>query len=185
MQPTYNTIDPREIEYSSAKATNFRVFINAFPYLSFYTTDAMVPGINLAGTKIQSPTGSINISDNKIEYDPITLGFIVDEQYNSYKEVYNWMLKHGSPTSGRKQNSEIEPVEVYIVALDNNKNPVITFKYVNVRPVSLGELTLNVQGENEVVTCDVTCMYTYVQIETKTSDIPTNISEAGGALMPA
>jgi len=153
--------------------------------VSFFTTDIMVPGINLAGTKIQAPTGSVNISDNKIEYDPVTVGFVIDEYYNSYKEIYEWILKHGSPTSGRQMNPQIEPVNIYVIALDNNKKPVINFQFLDVRPVSLGELTYNSQGDNEVLTCDVTCMYTYLQIRTRLDDLPDNITDASGALMPA
>jgi len=174
-----------QIEFTQARSTNFSVHINELPYITYYTTDVMIPGINLAGTKIQAPTGSVPISDNKIEYDPITLGFIVDENYNSFKEAYQWMIKHGSPTSGRLSNSEIPEITIHVAALDSNKNPTVVFKFIDVHPVSIGEITFNSQGDNEVVTCDLTCMYTYMEVETKTTEFPEYFFQIKQNLIPA
>lgn len=171
------------IEHSPARATNFRIFISEFPNIAFYTTDAMVPGVNLAEMQADYATGQVYLSDNKVEFDQLTIGFIVDEFFNSYLEIYQYFIDYANPVGDREP--VINKVDIDIQGLDNNKNPAILFQLKDCRPTTLGEITYDTQDEqNNQLVCDVTFRFDWMKV-TKTSDVlPTGLDSVEGESVP-
>lgn len=164
----------RGIDHSPARATNFRVFISRFPNIAFYTTDSMVPAVNVPEVLLEYSSGPAFLNDNKVEFEVFTLGFIVDELFESYQEVFEYFMDVASPVENRKKI--IEPIDIHIQALDNNKNPIITFTLTEAIPTALGQITYDTQDEgNTQLVCDITFRYDRMKMTRKSIDIPTGL----------
>lgn len=171
------------IEHSPARATNFRPFIAEFPNVAFHMTDAMIPAVNVPEMSVPYSSGPSYLSDNKVDFELLTLGFTVDEHFNSYIEIFQWFMDMASPVGGREEN--VEPVEITIVALDNNKNPTVHFKFSECRPTALGQITYDTQDEqNNQLVSDITFRYDMMRIVRAGEELPTGLDSAAGEMIP-
>lgn len=164
-------------EFSEAHATNYQIYINQFPNLQFFVTDAFVTSMNLANFDAPHHSGQLQMSDNKVQYDPITFSFIVDEYFRSYIDIYKWMLALADPIDElREPDSVVQPQDIFMKILDNNKNPIITFKYVRARPIGLDQIVFDTQDEgNTVLTSAATFVFDYMTMDTHFGVVPTSL----------
>ena len=77
----------------------FKLKINKVPKVDFLAVGANLPGITL-GTALQ-PTylKDIDLPGDKLVYDDFRVNFIVDEDLENYRQIYNWMVGLGFPYS--------------------------------------------------------------------------------------
>lgn len=171
------------IDNSPARATNFRVFISQFPHIAFFTTDAMVPGVNLPEVPANYSSGNVYLSDNVVDFDLMTIGFIVDEHFNSYMEIYRYIMDYANPLGDRKE--EMDVIDIDIQGLDNNKNPAVLFKLTDCRPTSLGQITYDTQDEqNNQLVSDVTFRFDMMKVIPTSDVIPTGFDSIEGNQIP-
>jgi hypothetical protein len=91
---------PNNLDY--ATNTQFRFLINKMPKTEFFVKSANIPGITL--TEIIQPTSlsQIKIPGNDLSYEDLTIGFLIDENFDNYIEVQNWMRGLGFPESNEQ-----------------------------------------------------------------------------------
>ncbi len=86
---------PDQLDYASP--TQFRFGVHQLPKVEFFTVSANLPGIS-AGTATQStPFKDIPIMGEKIDYQNLSISFIVDEYLENYISLHNWMVGIGFP----------------------------------------------------------------------------------------
>ena len=164
-------------EFSEAHATNYQIYINQFPNLQFYVTDSFVTSVNLGNFDVPSNSLDIQMSDNKINFDPVTLSFIVDEYFRSYIDIYQWMMNMANPADSlREPDAVVNPQDIHMKILDNNKQPIITFKYISARPIGLDQIVFDTQDENNtVLTSAATFVFDYMLMEQHFGEIPSTL----------
>ena len=91
---------PNNLDY--ATNTQFRFLINKMPKTEFFVKSANIPGITL--TEIIQPTSlsQIKIPGNDLSYEDLTIGFLIDENFDKYIEVQYWMRGLGFPESNEQ-----------------------------------------------------------------------------------
>lgn len=164
-----------QIELSNARESNFTVTMNRFPNFEFFVTDGFLPSITLSETPITFNGSTVFRPDNGIQFDPISVGFMVDERYTSYLEMFDWIHEYADPQGPRSEPMESSSLLVNV--LDNNKNPILLFEFIEVWPINLGQVVLNTQGENNVLTCDITLRYDYIKYQRLDIPLPTSLPE--------
>lgn len=104
---------------------------------------------------------------SKMEFDDLTISFIVDEQLTNWLEIFNWMR-----TSTNVENyTEIKPVnthltEANIVILNSAKQPKFNIMFEGVYPKSLSSIDFSsVIMDPEVIQSTVTFGYRSYNIE--------------------
>ena len=80
---------PTNLDY--ADPTKFRFQCVKIPKVEFNTVAANVPGITL--TELTQPTRlmPIKIPGNDLTFEDLTITFIVDESFETYKQIHDWM----------------------------------------------------------------------------------------------
>lgn len=91
---------PNQIENRNfLSPLGFKFILTEKPKIDFFCTSANIPGISL-GTAIQStPLKFIPIPGETLDYDDLTIKFMVDENMENWLELYNWLLQFGFPES--------------------------------------------------------------------------------------
>lgn len=86
---------PDNLDYASN--TQFRFLINKMPNTEFFVKSANIPGVSL--TEIIQPTSlaPIKIPGNDLSYEDLNVTFLIDENFNNYIEVHNWIKGLGFP----------------------------------------------------------------------------------------
>ena len=184
---------PTKLDYSSP--TQFRFLINQLPKVEYFTTEANLPGISTGDGVFNTPFKDINILPDKLNYEDLTISFIVDENLENYIEIHTWLTSIGFPkdrsqfsdfrsttsnmsTKTRGESKDIGDVrastpelamtsDATLTILTNKNNPVVECRFRDVFPTTLSGLTYSQnQTDVEYLTASVNFKYTIYEIVT-------------------
>ena len=182
---------PEQLDYASP--TQFRFGIHQLPKVEFFTVSANLPGIS-AGTVTQAtPFKDIPLMGEKLEYENISISFIVDEYLENYISLHNWMVGIGFPenreqfrtyrdvTSNTPADGGTPTVDrigkatadralysdAFLQILSNKNNPIVEVNFENAFPISLSALDFS-QAATDVEYMIATAEFAYQIYEIKT-----------------
>ena len=69
------------------------------PKVSFFCTSAAIPSISFATTIQPSYLKDIDVPGEKLDYENLSVRFLVDEDLKNYMAIHNWMTGLGYPES--------------------------------------------------------------------------------------
>ena len=167
---------------------------NKFDFISHNNFKADTVQFSIYG----SPVPSINVpainvpfggqvykasSASRPEYNPLSIKFLVDNGYNNYWVLWNWLnLFNDSKksyteltktidiyTNQNEDPSLINPMKdfttnLYIFGLDEYNNKIISFKYTGAFPTTLSELNFSNQDPSEI-NCNVSFVFNQLEVE--------------------
>jgi len=107
----------------------FKFDIAALPETSFFVQTTSLPGISLTPMEIGLPQRQgIALNTGVIQYEELTIAFLVDEYLKNWMEIYNWLTGQPSYTSG------------VLTILSSSMNPTIEAHFKQLFPTSLTAL---------------------------------------------
>lgn len=131
----------------------FKLSLARAPHLVYFTSAVEIPGLTLGVAEVATPFVSIPLS-GKMRYDDFTVQFKVDENFENWLELHDWMSALGSPSNfaaykelkdnplGSK-NGLTSDIEVTIMKSSMTPNIGVTFK--DAFPISISPLMLTSQ----------------------------------------
>lgn len=164
---------------NTAGKSNFRIDIpdnNATEDFVWQIQSASIPAVNMEVAAIARGPKYAKLADNNIagsgtSYDSLAIQFLVDEDFNSYAQLYKWLLTMNYPNGPSNPDGKVATTMLLHV-LDNNKeNIVVTYRFINAFPKSIGQVEFNYTeaGDVETVTCEVDFEYAYFEMIHKAS----------------
>jgi hypothetical protein len=142
------------------------MFVNkSFKEVEFACTGVSIPGISLNATIQASRYSDVKHPGDKLEYEDLSLEFLVDEELKNYQEISDW-LKSIESTSYSKINETISDSKIIIN--DSSHKLIGTYTFKDSFPVSLSSIQLSVD-ETGVVFPRATVSLTYTSYEFKIS----------------
>ena len=182
---------PDKLDYASPP--QFRFGIHQLPKVEFFTVSANLPGIS-AGTVTQAtPFKDIPLMGEKMEYENLSISFIVDEYLENYISLHNWMVGIGFPEN-REQFRTFRDVtsktpaaggtptvdrigaatadrsmysDAFLQILSNKNNPIVEVNFENAFPISLSALEFT-QTATDVEYMTASAEFAYQIYEIKT-----------------
>ena len=177
---------PTKLDYLSP--TQFRFIITQLPKVEFFTTAAGVPGITLGDTVMPTRFKEIPMMGDKLDYEPLTITFLVDEYLENYKSLHEWMTAIGFPenheqfstfrgltsntpvpTAGNSRDiGDVQPSttargvfsDATLTILSNKNNPIAEVRFEDLYPITLGALEFN-QNATDVEYLTVSADFAY------------------------
>lgn len=156
----------------------FQLIIDKLPGVTFFTQEVPVPGLSLPAATQESPFSTVHTPGDKIEFEQLTVQFLVDEHMNNWKAVYKWMTGLGFPSDNNEytefidsqKNYESELQKMYsdarLIIYGNNLTPIQTIHFTDIYPESLGSLAFtNITQDVQYLTCTATFNYTYYKFD--------------------
>lgn len=157
--------------------TGFKVVIDRQNYgnLEFFVQSFNHPGASCPA--IETPykrIAGIPMPGDKMEYGELSMEVLLDEDFSSYMEVYNWMLRHVQTEQVSKRGglgvrpSSDQPTyaDISLIALTSHNNANKTFKYIDCLPVAIGDIRFEAQNQSvEYVTFPASFRFSYFEIE--------------------
>ena len=89
------TRQPTKLDYASP--TQFKFSILKLPKVEYFCTAVNIPGIELTGASQATSLKDIPIPGNKLNYEPLQMRFIVDENLENFQEIHGWLVGLGYP----------------------------------------------------------------------------------------
>jgi hypothetical protein len=75
----------------------FRFTLARAPNLNFFATDVNIPSLSFGYTQVPSPFKPIELIGDRLDYGDLQVTFKVDEDFQNYFEIYNWLTGIGHP----------------------------------------------------------------------------------------
>tara|TARA_Y100001958_G_scaffold156284_1_gene148626 strand:- start:759 stop:1364 length:606 start_codon:yes stop_codon:yes gene_type:complete len=155
----------------------FRFQVARAPKITFFGNAVNIPGMTLR-TTIQPTAGlrDIPIPGEIIDFEDLTLRFLVDEELQNYIEIQDWIRGLGFPESlGEIYNLQLEKygtarddssgyMNIYsdgtLTILDSMQNESFKVKFKDLFPFSLSTLQFDATiGDTEYFTAEVAFKY--------------------------
>ena len=180
--------------YDYATGTQWRLAINRLPKTTWFCTAANIPGITLGEAAFPTPMTDMFLTGDKLTFETLNITFIVDEELQNYRELWEWLVGIGSPvqhsqweealsrgdghiakfsTPDDDPRTEVtfEEAQLYsdsTLIVYNSKNmPKIEVMFKNLFPTSLSSLEYS-QDLTDVEYFKATAAFRYLYYEFKT-----------------
>ena len=92
-----DTSQPTVQDY--ATGTQWRLAFNRLPKTTWFCSAANIPGITLGEAQYPTPMTDMIVTGDKLTFETLNITFIVDEELQNYRELWDWMVGIGAPKS--------------------------------------------------------------------------------------
>ena len=92
-----STQQPTVFDY--ATGTQWRLAFNRLPKTTWFCTAANVPGITLGEATYPTPMADMFVAGDKLTFETLNITFLVDEELQNYRELWEWIVAMGAPVS--------------------------------------------------------------------------------------
>jgi hypothetical protein len=157
----------------------FQFVIQKIPEMVYFTQEVPLPGVSLPRMEMDTPFTQIKVPGSKMEFEPLTINFLVDENMTNYLAIFNWIAGLGHPQEFEQYTSFMNRSPKFIMTesannysdgnleiLGSNNTVVQTVKFVDLIPTSLSGLTFATTNTDVTyITASATFEYTYFVFE--------------------
>ena len=100
-----STQQPTVFDY--ATGTQWRIAFNRIPKTTWFCTAANVPGITLGEAQFPTPMSDMFVAGDKLTFETLNITFLVDEELQNYRELWDWIVGIGFPKSHSQWTTEL------------------------------------------------------------------------------
>jgi len=177
------TRQPSNLDFASP--SQFRFNLLKIPNVEYFVTGVNLPGISFGGdATINTRFTSIHFMGDNLQFEDLTLTFLVNEALENYREIHDWMTGIGFPKDNQQYieaintEQEMNPIlskvdnakaagkpsvlmsDATLTMLTNKNNPNLRVNFKNCFPTSLSGLDYTTQGtDTEQLSATVTFKY--------------------------
>ena len=141
-----------------------------FANLQFFCQAILHPSLNMNAAEVPyKRISSVPFAGDKLTFSELTTIIIVDENLNSYTEMYNWMQRI-IQTQNRTPLERIEGIpptvcDVTLMILSSANNTTRKIKYIDCIPVGLGNMVMEATtGDTTQITFPATFRFSYFEL---------------------
>lgn len=151
-------------------SANWIAYVPGMEELALKLTKFSIPEVTAGVTEIENRTEFVlKTSGDHIQYEDLSVEFLIDENLLNYIKLYRWMRKN-------THNGIDENQSVFVHFLGNDKRfQGIEIEFYEAFPISLDKIDLDTDGHDTDLTCTVTFAYTgfdFVDITDRDSTNP-------------
>ncbi len=151
---------PKRINRNQALSTSFKLEIPGLEEVNYFIQSAPFPGINMPGVDTPYMNKSASVPSNRIEYDPLNLIMLVDEDFENRNQIQLWMHKYAY---GDLPINAIHK-DITLHLLNSNKVPFMDLIFHSAYPTAIGELTFESgTSDPSPMTCSLTFRYQWYE----------------------
>jgi T4-like virus tail tube protein gp19 len=153
--------------YNNLQTNKFLFSLQRIPETAFRVTSVNFPSVSIPAPSTSAISANQFFAGSSVEYNPITLTFIVDDDLKNYIEIFNWITTQQFNDSKLKPDERSLYSDGSIITLTNASNANVVFEFKDMFPVDLGGIMFSTQDTPSPVTCEVTFQYSYFKVKSK------------------
>lgn len=161
-------------------STNFIFSIHKVPDLTFFVQDVGLPSITLGEASVSNPLQDTPMPGDKLVYGELTVSFTIDERFQNYRVVSEWLHALGYPENHEQFTLFVAKQEANLTEhmktvsdatlgiLDSSNNPVATYTFIDCFPTSLsGFEYTTTDTDASSIKATATFRFSHYQLRTK------------------
>lgn len=154
--------------FNLSKSENAILEIQDLPEVSFFLTSFEIPGISTGTIDRPNPFKQHFDPGNKLTYDSMNVEVIVDEDFQSWQAIKDWILEGNNGFTFASK--DITRRTGNIILTTNSLNPQFRLTLRNMFPVSMGSIQIDLQqAEATTITFPVELQYESYEFHNLTS----------------
>lgn len=147
--------------FNLAGSTNYRLEFPDAPALSYFSQTAQLPGVTAVGVETPFRGALAYMQADRIDYDPLSIQFLVDEEFENYLYLYNWMKRDTT-----KETPPSNQRDATLHILTGNKTSNLRVFFYGLFPQMLGSIDFeSAVTDTSPLICNCTFRYNYFTIE--------------------
>lgn len=158
----------------------FKFNLAKYPKVDFFCNTARIPELSLETATQPSYLKDIDIPGEKLTYGDLTIQFLVDENMENYKTIYDWLVGLGFPEVTQQfktlttddqgiRDMKEQFADGTLRILNSNFREVAKVKFLDLFPVSLSSLDFDATSTDvNYFTAQATFKYTVYQLTSST-----------------
>jgi len=152
--------------------SNFIMSCSDFPVMSSLATTVDFPSITLGEVDLAHGFSDIKAPGEKLSYTEIEVSFLIDENLDSWMEVYNFMEKTAGNNVQERDRSALY-TDITVTVLTNKKNSTgRLFTFQDAFPVSLSPLPFDSQtSSTDPIICVASFAISNIKVENTDLDV--------------
>ena len=146
--------------------TKYLLVFNRIKTTQYFCQSVNVPSIRLGEVTRVTPFLDLASPGTKLDYSPLDIEFMVDEELETWKNMYNWFLSIADPNGFEKRayKEELQRSEHFsdatLTVLSNLNNPLLRIQFRNLFPVSMGDINFDTRlSADNIVTVNASFRY--------------------------
>ena len=142
-----------------------------FTNLQFFCQTVLHPSLNVNAIEVPfRRVSTVPFAGDKLTFTELTCIIIVDENLNSYTEMYNWMQRVVQTPDRPSTKQDVTKPPTYcdmtLSILSSHNNKIRQIKYNDSLPVSLGDMTLeSTSGDVQFITFPATFRFSTFELK--------------------
>jgi len=159
--------------FNYLQPNNFQVSIERkrFGNLTFFAQTVNHPGLTVTAPALAVPRlANVAVAGDTVNIDELSMDIILDEDMNTYTEMYDWLnysvqKNYTTPRNRKEEDVYIPEADITLNILSSHNNKVKQIKYIDCVPTSLGVLTLqSTLTDTQPLTFPITFRTSYFEI---------------------
>lgn len=154
---------------NNLQTNKFTFVIPNLPFASYFCQSVTFPGVATSEVLVETPFSGTYRHGDKLQYDPLVLTFMIDEDMRNWEETYEWFKGLTFPHKAREYELQKKAGLYHDGLLTVNRNSQMTnvrFKFHNCHPMSLGPVTFSTTDDaNLVPVADLSIRYDTFTVE--------------------
>lgn len=151
------------------QTNKFTFIIPNMPYVSYQCQSVSFPGVATSEVPVETPFSVTYRHGDKLQFDPLVLTFMIDEDMKNWEQAFNWIKGLTFPNSGSEYTKQKKEGLYHDGTLTINKNSNVgnmRFLFTACHPVSLGPINFSTSDDaNMIPVADLTLRYDTFRIE--------------------
>lgn len=146
--------------------TKFILTFDRIRSTSYFCQTIQIPSISLGEVDRGSPFLDMYSPGTKLSYDPLNINFVLNEDLESWRNLYDWFLTIADPDGfekrdhGKELQTNKHLSDATLTVLSSLNNPILRIQFTNCFPLSMGSIQFDTtQDASTVLTCDATFRY--------------------------
>lgn len=142
-------------------STNYKLEIPGMESVNYFITNTALPSLTMNGVETAFQNNQIQLPSDRVDYDPLNVTFLVDEDLANYISLNRWMYNFKTT---ERPIDHMKDIKLHL--LTNNLNPLLTVTYYGAFPVMLGEIPLETGvADATPIILSATFKYQYFEFE--------------------
>jgi hypothetical protein len=146
--------------------TKFLLTFSRIATTQYFCQSVNVPSVSLGEVQRDTPFLDLYSPGTKLSYNTLDISFIIDEELQSWKNLYDWFISIADPDGfgGRMPNRELQQQKQFsdatLTILSALNNPILRIEFTNVFPLTMSNINFDTRlSADTIVTCDATFRY--------------------------
>ena len=150
--------------------TAFKLVIDRKHYknLEFFCQSVLHPSATLSATEMPFKRANIAMTGDKLTFGELSAMVILDENMNSYVEMYNWMnrLVEQKDDGPLNRDDTVPPTysDITVSILSSHNNLTRRIRYIDCIPTTIGDLSLETTTTQQYLTFPISFKFSYFEL---------------------